>query len=101
MPVVYPVTFTLPARAELIDAQTWYENEVPGLGRHFRTAVGDVVQRMTANPQQFPVIHKNVRRALLRRFPYALMFVIEADTTLTVIACFHGSRDPAQWQRRA
>jgi plasmid stabilization system protein ParE len=56
---------------------------------------------MTANPQQFPVIHKNVRRALLRRFPYALMFVIETDTTLTVIACFHGSRDPAQWQRRA
>ena len=101
MPIAYPVTFTLPARAELIDAQNWYEKEVPGLGRHFRTAVGDVVQRMTANPQQFPVIHKNVRRALLRRFPYALMFIIETDTTLTVIACFHGSRDPAQWQRRA
>jgi hypothetical protein len=28
------------------------------------------------------------------------MFVIEADETLTVIACFHGSRDPAHWQRR-
>ena len=40
-------------------------------------------------------------RALLRRFPYAPMFVIEADETLTVIACFHGSRDPAHWQKRA
>jgi hypothetical protein len=29
------------------------------------------------------------------------MFVIEADETLTVIACFHGSRDPAYWQKRA
>jgi hypothetical protein len=47
------------------------------------------------------VIYKNVRRALLRRFPYALMFVIEADETLTVIACFHGSRDPEHWQKRA
>jgi hypothetical protein len=47
------------------------------------------------------VIHKNVRRALLRRFPYALMFVIVGDDTLTVIACFHGSRDPARWQKRA
>jgi hypothetical protein len=28
------------------------------------------------------------------------MFLIEADETLTVIACFHGSRDPAHWQRR-
>jgi len=56
---------------------------------------------MSATPRQFPLIHKNVRRALLRRFPYALMFVIEADDTLTVIACFHGSRDPEHRQKRA
>jgi plasmid stabilization system protein ParE len=98
---VYPVIFTLPARAELIDAQDWYENEAPGLGRRFHEAVDAVVERMSATPRQFPVIYKNVRRALLRRFPYALMFVIEADETLTVIACFHGSRDPAHWQKRA
>jgi plasmid stabilization system protein ParE len=79
LPIVYPVIFTPRARAELIDAQDWYENEVPGLGQRFRMAVDAVVQRMGATPQQFPVIYKNVRRALLRRFPYALMFVIEAD----------------------
>jgi hypothetical protein len=55
---------------------------------------------MSVNPRQFPVIYKNIRRALLRRFPYALMFVIEADETMTVIACFHGSRDPVHWQKR-
>jgi plasmid stabilization system protein ParE len=98
---VHPVIFTLPARAELIDAQDWYENEAPGLGRRFREAVDAVVERMSDTPRQFPVIYKNVRRALLRRFPYALMFVIEADETLIVIACFHGSRDPAHWQKRA
>jgi len=84
----------------MIDAQDWYENEAPGMGRRFRTAVDAVIERMTANPRQFPVIYKNLRRALLRRFPYALMFVIEADETLTLIACFHGSRDPVRWQRR-
>jgi plasmid stabilization system protein ParE len=98
---VFSVIFTPRARTELIDAQDWYENEAPGLGRRFRTAVEAVIQRMSATPCQFPVIYKNVRRALLRRFPYALMFVIEADETLTVIACFHGSRDPAHWQKRA
>jgi hypothetical protein len=56
---------------------------------------------MGANPRQFPVIYKDVRRTLRRRFPYTLMFVIEAHETLTVIACFHGSRDPAHWQERA
>lgn len=95
-----PVIYTPRARAELIDAQDWYENECPGLGRRFLAAVDAVVEPMSANPRQFPVIYKNVRRALLRRFPYSLMFVIELDDAITVIACFHGSRDPANWQRR-
>ncbi len=98
---MFPVIFTPRARAELIDAQDWYENEAPGLGRLFRAAVDALIMRMSAHPRQFPVVYKNIRRALLRRFPYALMFVIEADETLTVIACFHGSRDPEHWKRRS
>jgi plasmid stabilization system protein ParE len=97
---VYLVIFTPRARAELTDAQDWYENEARGLGRRFRAAVDAVVERMSATPRQFPIVYKNIRRALLRRFPYALMFVIEADETLTVIACFHGSRDPIRWRER-
>ena len=48
---------------------------------------------MSANPRQFPVIYKNVRRALLRRFPYAPAFVIEVDETFYCNRLFsHGSR---------
>lgn len=97
---MHSVIFTLPARTELIDAQDWYENEAPDLGRRFRVAVDAVIEQMSANPRQFPVVYKSLRRALLRSFPYALMFAIEADETLSVIACFHGSRDPAHWQKR-
>lgn len=97
---MHPVVFTHAARAELIDAQDWYENEASGLGRHFRAAVDAVIERMSTNPLQFPVIHRNIRRALLQRFPHALMFVVESDNALTVIACFHGSRDPRRWQQR-
>jgi plasmid stabilization system protein ParE len=43
--------------------------------------------------------HKKVRRARATKFPYALFFLVEADALL-VIACFHGSRDPRQWQKR-
>jgi len=59
LPVVHPVVFTQAARAELIDGQGWYENEAPGLGRLFRAAVDAVIERMSANPRQFPVVHKN------------------------------------------
>jgi plasmid stabilization system protein ParE len=96
---VFTVIFTPAARAELIEAQDWYEGEAPGLGRRFRQAVEVLAERMRANPRQFPVVFKSVRRALLRRFPYALFFVVE-DQTLFVIACFHASRDPLQWQSR-
>ena len=66
------VIFTQSARAELMEAQDWYENEAPGLGRLFREAVNAAILRMSLNPRQFPVVYTNIRRAMLRRFPYAL-----------------------------
>jgi hypothetical protein len=43
---------------------------------------------------------ESIDTSLLRRYPDAILFLIEAGQTLTVLACFHGSRDPANWQRR-
>ena len=67
--------------------------------RRFRRAMHALIERMSNNPLQFPTVFKNVRRALLRRFPYSLFFVVE-DSALIVIACFHASRDPSHWQNR-
>jgi plasmid stabilization system protein ParE len=92
---VYSVHFTQIARTELVEAQDWYEAKAARLGRRFREAIDSPVERMSANPLQFPIVHRSVRRSLLRRFPYALFFVIEDDDRLLVIACFHSSRDPA------
>ena len=78
LPLTYPVIFTQPARAELIHAQDWYEREASGLGRRFRQAIDALVERMSSSPRQFPIVYKNVRRGLLRRFPYSLFFLIEA-----------------------
>jgi toxin ParE1/3/4 len=96
---VWPVRFTEAARAELIDAQDWYEAEAPGLGRRFRAEIDSVAQRMADNPRQFPVVYKTLRRARTKKFPYALFFLTEPDCLL-IVACFHGSRDPRQWKRR-
>ncbi len=96
---MYSVNFTTAARLELIEAQDWYEGEVSGLGRRFRGAVDEVVERISTNSFQFPVVYKNIRRALLYRFPYSLFFVLEGETVL-IIACFHASRNPDRWQSR-
>ncbi len=84
----------------MTEAHHWYESECSGLGRRFLGEVDDAIERMRSSPKLFPTVHRNVQRALLRRFPYALLFVTERDQSLTVLACFHSSRNPLRWQER-
>jgi hypothetical protein len=42
------------------------------------------------NPTAYAVVHKQVRRALLRRFPYGIFYLVEGETIIA-LACFHGS----------
>jgi len=60
------------AAADLQDAFDWYERRHPGLGAEFREAVRDKLQGIPANPMLYQVVHRDTRRALLRRFPYGL-----------------------------
>lgn len=52
-----------------------------------------------AKPEIFPVVHRQTRRALLRRFPYGLYYRI-VDDQIVVVACMHGRRNPRRWQSR-
>jgi plasmid stabilization system protein ParE len=94
-----PVIFTRDAQSDIVAAQDWYEAQASGLGARFREELGRAVQRIADNPLQFPEVYRDIRRALVNRFPYALFFVVAADA-VTVIACFHSSRDPHDWRRR-
>ena len=93
------VVFSPAARAEVIEARDWYAARNGELADRFIAEVENVVARIVTAPQQFPVVHRDVRRARCRRFPYALFFRV-VGSTVQVIACFHGKRDPRQWQRR-
>jgi plasmid stabilization system protein ParE len=71
---VFTVVFTRAARAELIEAQDWYEGEASGLGRRFRQAIDVLAERLSAKPRRFPVVFRNVRRALYAPFPLLVIF---------------------------
>lgn len=87
------------AEAELAEAFEWYEERVQGLGSEFLISVDAAVHAIVRKPQQFAKVHKTVRRALLRRFPYAVFFLVEG-TRIIILAFFHVKRDPKQWQER-
>jgi plasmid stabilization system protein ParE len=88
------------AKADLERAAKWYEGQRPGLGKEFVGEVDAVLQRVKANPQQYQAIHRDVRHAVARRFPYGIFYRIE-DANIVVFAIVHLLRDEALWKRRA
>ena len=94
-----PVYWIPAAAADLREARAWYEDQRPGLGEQFALAVVATVEAITENPLRFPVVHRERRRAGVRRFPYGVIFEVE-ERRIVVIACFHGRRNPRRWQAR-
>jgi plasmid stabilization system protein ParE len=88
------------ARDDIEQASTWYERQRPGLGDNFLEQVLDALDRIAENPETYPVVHRQTRRAVLRRFPFGVFYRVE-DDAIVVIAIMHGSRDPRAWQRRS
>ena len=87
------------AEREIQEAFDWYEERSEGLGTEFLRAADACLSGVRRNPDAYQAVHNEVRRALLRKFPYALFYLVRADTII-VLACFHVKRSPADWQRR-
>jgi plasmid stabilization system protein ParE len=87
------------AEAEIDEAAGWYEARSAGLGLEFLRAVDAVLSAIRRSPDQFPVVHREARRAVLRRFPYSVLFSA-TETEVTVHAAFHFRRDPTDWTGR-
>jgi plasmid stabilization system protein ParE len=92
------------AEEEIAHAIDRYENEREGLGLEFWDELQTAMNTLASpGPECGPVIglprELGVRRKLLRRFPYAIVF-IELDTSVRVLSVMHGHRRPAYWRRR-
>jgi len=87
------------AQAELAEAFDWYEQQLAGLGRRFLLSIDAAINSIQRDPLQYPILYKNVRRALTRRFPYQVLFVV-SNLQIAIIAVFHGMRNPSVWQGR-
>ncbi len=93
------VTFSPHAQAEFDQAERYYERQVPGLGGHFRREVQNALKRLQTWPLAAPIESGEIRRLILSRFPYKLLYSIEADG-LYVIAFAHQHRAPGYWSNR-
>lgn len=94
------VIFRRQARREFDKAGDWYEKERPGLGMEFLAEIQLLIQRIAGTPEQFPMLYRDVRKAVARRFPYCIYFR-ERNQRIVVLAVFHSARNPAAWRQRA
>jgi plasmid stabilization system protein ParE len=94
-----PIVVEPEAELDIVDAYDWYEAQRAGLGERFLTAVRECLDRVQEEPLAFPTVEHGVRRALLRTFPYSVLYLARADLVI-VVACFHGRRDPSVWKKR-
>jgi toxin ParE1/3/4 len=93
------VVFDPLAKRELDEARDYYNQRQPGLGTEFQEAVKDSVRRLREWPESGAVELQDVRRAVLRRFPYKLLYAIQPDHVV-VLAVSHQYRQPGYWLAR-
>ena len=87
------------AESDVVSAGKRYELLRRGLGGEFIEAVSATLRAVAEAPLQFPIAHRDTRRALLQRFPYNIYFRIRGHVVV-VVAVQHGRRHPQRWQVR-
>ncbi len=88
------------AAVDLAAASGWYEGKRPGLGGEFLLEADRAFERIDNRPAGYARIHGELRRAIVRRFPYGVFFLTDGLGLVTIYAVLHHRRSPAEWQRR-
>jgi len=87
------------AEQDITEAYDWYQERELGLGEEFLRCIDASIQTIKRNPEIYAFAHEKYRRALVRRFPYAIFYEYFEDT-ITVYAVFHCSQDSKKWRNR-
>lgn len=87
------------ARADLQAAREWYAGRQPGLELELRDMVDSTLAGIGMHPELYAEIDPGIRRAVLRKFPYAIFYRIRVDF-IEILAVLHHRRDPLVWRSR-
>jgi len=80
------------AAADIRAAMAWYAAREPGLGADFLAQSDATFTRIESRPERYPAVDGETRRALMRRFPYAVYFDIDSESVL-ILAVLHQRQD--------
>ncbi len=87
------------ARTDLLDTFRWYQEQRSGLGFDFKLCVDEVFSKLQKHPSIYKKVYQNIRRAVTRRFPFSVFYIIENNNVI-ILAVLHARRDPEKWKNR-
>ena len=93
------VSFHPLAEQELNDAASYYNAVSPGLGVTFLDEVERALKQIREHPNAAPLVNQVVRRKVVRRFPYSVMYSVQAGT-IRILAVANQKRRPFYWRGR-
>ncbi len=94
-----PVRLLPEAEVELEAAASRYEGWQPGLGLALVREVRKACSLVSERPLGSRVVHGEIRRKIVSRFPYAILYRVEQDEII-VVAVSHRRRRPGYWRDR-
>lgn len=87
------------AENELKAAAAFYEEQERGLGLSFLKRLRQTLDFIVDQPQAGTIVLNDIRRRLLRQFPYSIVYRVESERVF-VLAVAHWSRKPGYWKKR-
>ncbi|MBI5233214.1 MAG: type II toxin-antitoxin system RelE/ParE family toxin [Deltaproteobacteria bacterium] len=94
-----PVVFLPKAEQEMLEAARYYESLSAGLGVDYLSEVERAVHAIQESPLIWPIIEGEIRRRMIRRFPFGILYRIEPEE-IVVVAVMHLLRMPGYWRKR-
>lgn len=83
------------ARKDLREGREWHENIQKGLGEAFKEAVNAEIDYVGNNPHHFQRRYKELRLSLVKRFSYAIFYMIDQERKWVIVfAVLHTRRNP-------
>jgi toxin ParE1/3/4 len=81
--------------AELEEVRDYYESQSIGLGGDFVDEFERQVLKIAAMPDRWMIVRGDLRRSLMKRFPYVILFRVLQDDVIRVTVVKHEKRHPS------
>jgi len=88
------------AEKEFLEAVSYYEAQLPGLGERFEAELRTAAALLLEYAEIRPLIDKDLRKLVLDRFPYYVIYTVSAGLVF-ILAVAHERRQPRYWEARA